>query len=409
MKMKKIKAFLIKNKDKKITRLLFVIVLSMILGGITVCIGKKMPMFKSDKADHDFFMNTYFTRKVSGVYRTPRFDSVVLIEAGHLNRIELAEMLRFVDSLNPKVIGFDILHGKSAEDVKVDSILVSSLLQCRTKIVLPLYEDEQSQLVTPFYFEQTKDSLLFGSVVFDNPWCHQSKQGKFSSFAFLIAREYLGKEIDTASFIVNYKPMRLNRFYYNISQKRLIDKTSENDPSWIKGKIVLIGTTQRILDGLTMPFPVFYSDLSVIEADNVIPGMIELSYQIRSFLDSDYRIRKTSKFFNFILSTVLVVFYYFFGFTMIACLENRLRIWEKKKEKKQNKLVLWLWKFMPVIKLIILVIFEILIILSVTPVVHCFGMPDIWLAMASLPFVNVLDVVYRYRFFKNTLVNTDDE
>ena len=404
--MKNIKAFLIKNKDKKITRLLFVFVLSMILGGITVCIGKKMPMFKSDKADHDFFMNTYFTRKVSGVYRTPRFDSIVLIEAGDLNRIELAEMLRYLDSLNPKVIGFDILHGESAEDEKADSSMVSSLLLCRSKLVLPHYEDEHSRIVTPFYYNEIKDSILFGSVVFDNPWYHKSKQGKYPSFAFLIAKKFLGKEMDNASFLIDYSPILLERFYYNSGQKRLIDSVGGEDPSWIEGKIVLIGTTQRILDGVTMPFPVFYSDRSTIEADNVIPGMVELSYQIRSFLDSHKRIKKTSKFFNFILSSVLVMVYYIFGFNMIDCLDNRFTVCG---EKKENKLVLWLWRFMPVIKLIILVIFEILIILSVTPVVHCIGMPDIWLAMASLPFVNVLDVIYRYRFFKDNKNNSTDE
>ena len=179
--MSKIVLFFKKYKDKKITIFLFVFFVSILSGFITVKIAKQLPMFESEKSAPDFFMNQYFKWSVE-YSRFKPFSSVVLLEAKDLSMNDLALMLECLDSMQPKVIALDILHEHSQDD---DSAFLDALINCKSKLVLPIAIDDNDRLRTPFYFgnEGLNDSI-FGSVIFDDPWHKQYMHNGFPSFAY---------------------------------------------------------------------------------------------------------------------------------------------------------------------------------------------------------------------------------
>lgn len=339
-----------------------------------------------DKTTPDFFMNWYNTKKTS-YKQKPAFDTIVLIDADNLNRMDLAEMLFKLDSMQPKVIGFDILL-EEKRDYEADSRLFEVFQQCHSNIVFPVYVDDKDSLRAPFFKNNSQNDFYYGSVVFDNPWESRTKQGDYSSFAYLIAKLYLGKEIDTTSFIVDYTPITLNeRIYYDkvaCSFLYLDKQKPEKQKPNLRGKIVLIGTLDRTSDAVNMRFPVRYEQSS--KPQYVIPGMISLSYEIRSMVDEGHRIKKMDKLWSFVLNITLVVMY----LLLYICF---------RRVNLSNR---YLRFIMPLIGLAFILFLEWLLVMFTFFITDQFGqMPNLGLFMATIPVVKTADeIVSRYLEFK---------
>lgn len=388
--MSRIRDFIKKYKDKEITIFLFVFFVSLLSGYFTVKIAKQLPMFESEKSAPDFFMNKYFKWSVK-YSRFKPYGSVVLLEAKDLDMNDLAVMLKCLDSMQPKVIALDILHEYSQED---DSAFLDALINCKSKLVLPIAIDDNNRLRTPFYFgnEGLNDSI-FGSVIFDDPWHKQYMHNGFPSFAYLVAKNYLDKNPDTTK-LVDYRRMQLiERIQFDKDQKTFYyspDSTrgKRNETPSLCGKIVLVGTTDRTIDPIHLKFPIVFNNEGLF--DNYAPGMIVLSYQIRSYIDRNYQIKKLGAFPNIVISSILLSLYIVIAYF----LWNR---WDDRLKNSNRKRALVLWVFMPLLKVFFLVLFEFLIIALFIPLVSLFGMPNLWYVMASLPYVNCASIMYSNR------------
>lgn len=396
--MKRINDFLVKNKDSQITRLLFVFVLSMALGWVTVCIGKNLSMFKSDKAESDFLMNHYFSYLTKNYFDYEHCDSVFLLDVFELNRERLAEVIEYLDSMQPKVIGLDVLH-LSEEIKRTDSLLVQAINNCKSTIVLPLYSSEYKDTLKPFYIDRLKKPLL-ASVNFDEPWYNKTKQGKYDSFAYSIANSFCGNELDTCSFLVDYEPMNIyQRIKYDTTKGQLkyIDTLQnggdELNSNGLKGKIVLVGTLNRFVDPISLDFPIKFQDDGY---SDVVPGMIALTYQIRSFLDIKHQIKKMGDFCNGVCSLFGLLIYILLCL-LLSRVETKLEFIGNKKDSivKRKKVLKTAWVVMPLLKMVWLLAAEYLLVLFYCWMVHKTKMmPDLWLVMASLPYVNCTDLIF---------------
>lgn len=388
--MSRIRDFIKKYKDKKTTIFLFVFFMSLLSGYYTVKIAKQLPMFKSEKNAPDFFMNTYFKWGVK-YSRFKPYSTIVLLEAKDLDMNDLAVMLKCLDSMQPKVIGLDIMHEHSQVG---EPAFVNALRKCKSRLVLPIAIDDNDNLRTPVYFgkEGLNDSL-FGSVVFDDPWHKQYMYNGYPLFAYLVAKNYLDNNPDT-TLLVDYRRMQLieriqfdkeqKSFYYipdSITGKRI------ERPS-LFGKIVLIGTTDRTIDPIHLKFPVVFNTKG--DYDDYAPGLIVLSYQIRSYIDRSYQIKKLGAIPNIVISSILLGLYIFIAFFI-------WNHWDDRLKKSNRNCALVLWVFMPLLKVFFLVLFEFLIIASIIPLVSLFGMPNLWYVMASLPYVNCTSIMYSNR------------
>lgn len=374
---------LIKNKSFIYKFLLFS--LSLVMGYLLYGFFSWL-IIGNNKTEPDFFMKWYNTRKASN-YHKPAFDTIVIVDADNLNRKQLAKMLYHLDSMQPKVIGFDLLL-EEKRDRYDDSVLLA-IKHCHPNIILPVYLDEKGSLRAPFFKKNVHNKndqyeFSYGSVVFDDPWNTRTRQGDYYSFAYLVAKMYLGKEIDTSTFIVDYSPMTLNeRIYYDTVARSFmyLDLQINDKTPKLSGKIVLIGTLDRTVDAVSMSFPVRYDEL--YKPQYVIPGMISLSYEIRSLVDEGHRIKKMGVFLNLVLNICLIVMYLWFYERFRSREEKFKRVYSSKR---------WLYVFMPLLGLALIILLEWLLVMAAFFITDQSGwMPNLGVFMATLPVVKTAD------------------
>lgn len=390
-------------KKNWLFRFVFVFVLSLLFGCLTVWFAKRLPLFESEETEPDFFMGRYFTYKSNNVKdrETPRYDTILLLDVSNLRREELAEMLDSLDSQHPKIIGFDVMH-QDKEYEEYDSKLVQALRNCKSPLVLPIFEDKNHNAIASFYKNDVDKPA--GSVVFDNPWYNRTKHGEYYTFAYQVAKAYCGKEVmDTTSFLVDYSPMFLKRIYFDNKDSRRIFKfepgSNTTEVLSINGRIVLVGTTSRKMDGIYLDYPVMFK--SSTNASKCIPGMVAISYQIRSFLEKEHRIHKIGPLWNGLLCMAFVILYMVLLYLIPLFIYYTVLHIEKKLSVTNKRLSRLLWVYMPLLKLVFLFVIEYLLIVSLNPIVDKWQvMPNLWIAMASIPYVNCFDMVFS-RMMKN--------
>lgn len=394
-----IKAFLDKIKDKLLFRFLFVFILSMVFGIITLWIAKSFSFFKSDKTKPDFFMNKYYSQRNNNTQDDwPPYNKIYLLEAGSLKREDMAKMLVELHSMHPKVIGLDILH-VNPEYPKSDSMLIQALKKCQSELVLPVVINSDGDTIAAPFYSKSFGNVSFGSIAFDQPWYNKTKHGNCPTFAYQVSKKYCNVDVDTISFLVDYTPMSLTaRIQYDTSN-HVFTWVDNGKPGAeninLKNAIVLIGTTNRAVDAIYLDFPVAFESK---KTHRIIPGMVALSYQIRSFLDKQFQINKMNRFGNLVCCILGLSIYICFSF-FLYCLE--LYCLEKKSNQKSSKNNLFLkklksfsWIIFPWIKILALIFAECLVVLLFYGIVsHCKMMPNLWFLMASLPYVNCSDLI----------------
>lgn len=376
-------------------RFVFVFLFSLVMGGLTLALIRVLPMFNdnSAKTKPSFLMNYYFTRLSDKMLTRnyPNENSIVLLDAANLRRDELAKLIEHLDSLHPKVIGLDLLHLEK-EYTESDSLLVQAINKCNSNLVLPIFVDN-GETFAPFYKDQVDDSL-FGSVIFDEPWNNKVIHGEYYTFVYQIAKAFCGKELDTASFLVDYEPMDIsNRIRCDTpSQICFIDPNQCGRPDDIEGKIVLVGALDRSLDAITLDFPVHFQDTT--KPNECVPGMVALSYQIRSFLHKEHQLKKANDSVNRIVCILGLAAY-----VIVCILLSKL---DEYFENSRNKVKRMFWFGFPLIQLFTLVGAEYLLVESFCLLVrYCRIVPNLWLVMASLPYVNCLDFIFLNRMTKD--------
>lgn len=393
----KFKMNLLKEK-RLLSRSLFVFVFSLAFGYLTVYFVGNSSMFNagenSAKTKPDFLMNYYFTQLSTEMSFSgyEHLDSIIFLEASNLNRNEQANMIERLDSMKPKVIGIDIMHLVN-ENNRSDTLLVQALKNCKSKLILSIYTDENEKIIGPFY----KDSLekpLFGSVNFDEPWNNKTKHGDYYTFAYQVAKAFRDKELDTASFLVDYEPMAN-------CEKLNYDQIFQNtNYSQINGKIVLVGTLNRTQDPIDLGFPIKF-DVET-EPNQLVPGMVVLAYQIRSFLETEHRFTKMKDFPNDMMCVIGIIVYFAICL-LLSFGEERLEVKLKGKTDgfkiKVGKLI---WTFFPLVQLLVLVGGEYLLVQFYCWFVQITKqIPNLWLLMASLPYVNCFDFIFSKRIVNN--------
>lgn len=380
-------------------RVLTVAILSVLFGECLICLARKVDLINSNEHEPDFFMNRYFDQKTKK--DNPKSNDVfVLVEAANYDRKQLAELLKCLNSAQPKVIGFDILHEEKSADKNADAMLVEAIEQCGSHIVLPYYI-EGGESHVPFYYHSVNDSL-FGSVVFDDPWMNRAKHNGRPTFTYLLAKEYLGKNPDTTALLVDYSPnmMQIVKFLPSDSDNPAMfqEIKTGNTEACLKDKIVLIGTSDWRRDPVNLKFNVGYSyiheqkEIKFQRDYGVVPGYSTLFYHIRSFINPEHRFKKAESLCNIALSLVLIMIYmsvFFYSFEYLD-----------KLMKKMNFCVNDVCRTVfPVFRVFILFLAEYGLLGAAGWLCDIrFGgyklMFDLSLAMASIPFENASNLVF---------------
>lgn len=337
-----------------------------------------------DKDKPEYFMKKYFNSHSKDESKAAP-ESIFLIEAGDLTRLEVAKLLNCLDTLNPAVIGLDILYLKKSDSLIEDTYLINAINKCGEKhrVVLPSYYDNSDSLIQPFFFDSIKSgNVVCGTVNFDNPWDFSTRKKGEYSFVYLLAESYLerktGTTPDTAKLIIDYRPNCFNKLNYNNTLKNV--NMVHFTPELIKDNIVCIGTIDEKKDPIFMDFYVKYNN---VLASRRIPGMTIIAYQVNSLIEpTEAQIKKTNGFYNVLINfSVLILYliiYYFIKF-----IDSLFEIFNIKN----------LWIIIPLIRFIILIVIEIKLINIMVPLVDSFLiMPNIMVAMIALPFVSCFDI-----------------
>jgi CHASE2 domain-containing sensor protein len=173
----------------------------------------------------------------------PIDEDIILVNAGHSNRIELSNAINALSKCKPKVIAINFVFGQRKGDAS-DSLLYSSFKDASNVILVSLLKDQKvvssdslfnkaalAQGVQYYGLDDDSsvtDQMLYISVGDDLLW----------SFSTTIASYF---DIDHSDVIM--KSARGNRLYkidYG-SNFRIIDINEEFDHSLLKDKIVIVG------------------------------------------------------------------------------------------------------------------------------------------------------------------------
>ena len=397
-----------------IAKYIIVLVSSIIAGWLIVGIISKWDKFNvllglPEKDKPDYFMTKYFDSHSKDPTKDEVPKSILLIEVGKLTSLEVANLILYLDSLNPApaVIGLDILYSESSDN-KADSCLIKAIMKCGQthKMVLPVYyDDASSNMMTPFFYNSiindsvVSSNVVFGSVDFDDPWAFSSTKGGLPTFVYLLAESYLDTKgsgrPDTTNLIINYNPTEFKVIKYQEKDADFSKLIKYKGGSFkledIRDKIVIIGTTGRNEDPLFMGFHVRYGsdDDSKGLISNRIPGLIAIAYQVNSLIElKEKQLKKADGFFDFfnnlvnfgILALYMIIYYF------IEYLDLK---W--KDSSKKHRIVRLL---LPGVRLVLLILAEVNLIRMIMPVVdQHLKMPNIMVAMIALPLVSCFNLI----------------
>ena len=252
----------IKLTKKKVLLLLHSAIVLGISYAIVLCFGLNTTKFLSffgviDETGDVPMSDMYFNFEKLPL----EFDTTITIVNIGLcsDRLEIAKIIKQIDSLNPKVIGLDVFFEKQKEP-KIDSVLKNVILNCK-KIVIPCkLKDERSEDKDKynkiernfFVYEAEENNFNEGFVNADGkasdiirtftPILFLQKEKSLDTiynFATQVVKLYDKEKIDSLlkrpknNELINFKPIRIKKID--------IDEIKDYHDR-ITDKIVLIGS-----------------------------------------------------------------------------------------------------------------------------------------------------------------------
>lgn len=266
--------------------LITVLTFAIVYFGLSFLILKtvSIPFVPSRNIDE---MSDYYT----GVWESERGNSVdnsrfTIIDITENSRGEIAEILRVVNDMNPKIIGLDVSF-MSKDDEKEDSCLVSAI-QNIYNIVLPVEYNKttkDNEFLYSIFYEQLKDKKYGVVSIPENrdilrtfSPSFYNKERNFDAFSYAIAKTY-GAEIsnirDKDKFLINYTTLKLTD-EDALQGTQFLDLNSRDSiflSSEISNRIVLLGSTSHTSDQHLTPLG--YNLSGVMIHAHIINSLIE--------------------------------------------------------------------------------------------------------------------------------------
>lgn len=184
-------------------------------------------------------MQTYYNN--NDIDTLVRHDNVVIVDIGDANREEIARALQLVDSMQPVVVGLDVVF-KDRKDPRTDSVLIDVLANMKCDVVMAEWEDAGG-LAKSFFADSLR--LESGRAHFKNDsvitefQLHQQGTPAFATLLFEKWRKRNGETIhvtkdDLASVFLKYE---LLNNYTIIKADSLPGKSTER----LRNRVVLLG------------------------------------------------------------------------------------------------------------------------------------------------------------------------
>ncbi len=214
--------------------------------------------------------------------------NIILVNIGNLNRLQIANQIKILNSFNPKVIAIDAIFTSSKDEI-IDSILAKQFENCNNLILVSILksfnQNEDYYETYDFPIERFKKNALIGYANLPTKFGIYSKTIRsfrphskvknklFPSFAVRIVEAYdktsyielvkRAKELE----IINY---RGNFDKFITIDVNIIDRNSKLD--FIKDKIVVMGflgntLTEKALDDI------YFTPLNPVYAGRSYPDM----------------------------------------------------------------------------------------------------------------------------------------
>ena len=230
---------------------LWVFVFIIVLGSIPLNLGIMNPL-KLGLKDFDF--NDLYYSKVGNKQNTPIDSNIVIINIGHADRELIAMIVEKTASMNPKVMGLDVLFDEPKEPAQ-DSLLQETFKKHKNLVVAAKFELDSADKFTLVRNCFKKDALNCGYVNFSNEDKETTRyffpfktdgHTTFSSFSSTLVKLFdpeafqkLGKKGDSR-VMINYTRTvteRKKQYWIIESEKLMI---GDVDSGLIKGKIALL-------------------------------------------------------------------------------------------------------------------------------------------------------------------------
>ncbi|MDE6340716.1 MAG: CHASE2 domain-containing protein [Muribaculaceae bacterium] len=256
----------------------------------------------------DFSFGDFYTAVSKNDNCLDYVGGVVMVPVDSCSESEVADVIRKVDSLNPAVVGFDIIY--SGKPCAKDSELAMALAECRN-LVMPVYlkdENGNKTIVHESYMDTIVTPSLGYAVI--------NVAGDDNSFTtvrkFRRKTDVEGDDIMTlpVALVARSQPEKIEELYSQRDDDLLIRYLQQvdtvypsqlNDNSFIEGAIVLIGNLQD------------YSDMHITPIGNHTPGLLIQGLSVATILSGDY-IWTPNKLESFLIGAVLcylIAFVYF--------------------------------------------------------------------------------------------------
>lgn len=223
-------------------------------------------------------------------------DNTLLLYDIGKNETQLEKIISEFASFEPSVIGLDVIF-KRDEIHAIDSndrMLIDTIKKYHDMIVLAVGEKSSDEPLYSFDYE-LQHCCEEGIVAVDDSYARFDINGKvykgdtIKKFSQVIVEKYMKKrhcswDKSRRYAVSDFRPTYFDlRFGYGNSS---IEEINEEVP--IKGKIVIIGNSDKYYDNISMPFPVlsqsmgWYNDM--VEG-NAMGGMLYHAYETRTLMN----------------------------------------------------------------------------------------------------------------------------
>lgn len=252
----------------------------------------------------DFSLTDVYYYVMQDYGRVDTSRVITIVDMTHLNnRSEIADVLEEIESMNPSVIGVDIIFEGEKNDTLANAKL-KKLVSSHDNIVYSYrltdyindtlgYEND----IHSFFTENThvKEGFtnysrhLYGGIKRECSLFTYLQGEKCQSFVHEVIKSYLGKEpnIEKEKVNINFRP----------TQFRVLSPDSLSyHPDWIKDHIVLYGATHAQED-------MHYTPLGEM------PGVELSAYSIQTILEQS-EVKHINGFFTAVISFLLVLITY---------------------------------------------------------------------------------------------------
>lgn len=257
--------------------------------------------------------------------------NISIVNNGHLDREELANLINILNKYEPKVIGIDAMF-RSLRDPEEDSALATTFSQTKNLVLVCGLQ----------HTDETK--VFFDTIATSNPMFNQFAHNGYANVisdddvSFMTVRMMTPTQYVKDSLVLSF-PLKVLSFYNNAKVKKFLKRHNENEVvnfkrnidkyntldisdvfnenkqklEKIRGKVVLIGylgpnlKTPVTEDAFFTPMNKFY----VGKTDPDMYGIVIHANVISMLLESDY-INSTPDWFNYVLTMVILYFNMFF-------------------------------------------------------------------------------------------------